>query len=198
MNEQSLRVLYEHAKRHPDFRIILDDVYLDFSYDGPCPTLRGYEDIRDQVILVQSLSKSFAMTGWRLGYVVANKELIQDMHKLHQNMVTGVTTFIQDAGIVALNYNNQDMIDEYKQRRDYIYDRLAKMGLDVQKACWRLLYFPNIQSFGMTSLAFAKRCLTEAGVAVIPGIYFGQEGYVRLSFCYAMEELEKAMDRLAP
>lgn len=196
LNHASLSVVYEYAKAHPDFYIILDEVYRTFLYDGEYPSIRDHEDILDQIITVQSFSKSYAMTGWRLGYVVAKPDLIQEMHKLHQNLVTGVSSFIQEAGIAALNFDNQYMADDYRKRRDYVHMRLNAMGLTVDKPSGAFYIFPYIGNFNSSSLEFAKTCLREAKIAVIPGIYFGQEGYVRISYCYSMDSLIKAMDRL--
>lgn len=196
LNQQSLDVVYDVMKDYPNLYAILDDVYNGFVYDGDLPTLRDYPDIKDRLVVVQAFSKSHAMTGWRIGYVLANPTLIDEMHKLHQNLMAGVNSITQYATVKAFDVDTNYMKEDYKKRRDYVYDRLIKMGLTVNKPKGAFYIFPDIKEFGMSSYDFAYRCAKEFKLAMIPGIYFGADDYVRLSYCYAMEDLKLSLDRL--
>ncbi|HLV50310.1 MAG TPA: aminotransferase class I/II-fold pyridoxal phosphate-dependent enzyme [Erysipelothrix sp.] len=196
LNKESLDAVYAVMKDHPNLYAILDDVYNGFVYDGDLLSLRNYPDIKDRLIVVQAFSKSHAMTGWRIGYVLANPSLIDEMHKLHQNLMAGVNSITQYATIKAFDVDTSYMKEDYKKRRDYVYDRLIKMGLTVNKPKGAFYIFPNIKEFNMTSYDFAYRCAQEFKLALIPGIYFGADDYVRLSYCYAMDDLKLALDRL--
>lgn len=196
LNKDSLEAVYKVMKDFPNLHAILDDVYNVFVYDTELHSLREYEDIRDRLIVVQAFSKSHAMTGWRIGYVVAPTALIDEMHKLHQNLMAGVNSITQHAAITAFEVDNAYMAEDYKKRRDYVYDRLVKMGMDVQKPEGAFYIFPSVKKYNMSSYDFCLACAKQAKVALIPGQYFGNEDYVRLSYCYSNEVLEEALDRL--
>ncbi|AMC92892.1 aspartate aminotransferase [Erysipelothrix larvae] len=195
LDQASLDAVCDFAKKY-DLKILLDDVYRSFIYEGDCPSIRSRADMKDRLIIIQSFSKSHAMTGWRLGYLIADEALISNMHKLHQNLVTGIPTFVQKAVEEAMDLDLTYMQDDYKVRRDYVVERLNKMGLSVEAPKGAFYIFPNITKYDSDSLAFAKRILKEAKIAMIPGIYFGQDGYLRISYCYSMDVLKEAMDRL--
>lgn len=195
-NKTSLDAINELLKLRPDITLILDDVYSSFIYTKQQTTLRFYPDIQNQIVVVQSFSKSYAMTGWRIGYVLASEALIDRMHKLHQNLVTGITTFVQEAAITALDVDIQYMIDDYQGRRDYVYDRLIKMGLEVEKPEGAFYIFPKISKFKLSSYDFSLKLAKEAKVAVIPGVYFGADEYIRISYCYSLGVLKRALDRM--
>ena len=136
------------------------------------------------------------MTGWRVGYILACKEVIEEIVKYHQFMVTTVNTFIQPACIKALDYNPSSMVLSYKDRRDYVYKRLVDMGFDVVKPEGAFYIFPSIKKFNMSSYDFCLNLLNKYHVALIPGIYFGVEGYIRISYCVKMDVIEEALNRL--
>lgn len=196
LNKESIKAVYEVMKDNPQVYAILDDVYNVFVYDTEIHSLREYKDIQNRLIVIQAFSKSHAMTGWRIGYVVAPTIIIDEMHKLHQNLMAGVNSIAQHAALSAFEVDNAYMREEYKERRDYVYNRLVNMGLDVLKPEGAFYIFPSIKKFNMSSYDFCLRCANEAKLALIPGIYFGNDDYVRLSYCYALEDLEKALDRL--
>ncbi|HZJ87440.1 MAG TPA: aminotransferase class I/II-fold pyridoxal phosphate-dependent enzyme, partial [Erysipelothrix sp.] len=185
LNKDSIDAVASVMRDNPHLHAILDDVYDVFVYDTKLHSLREYEDLRDRLIVIQAFSKSHAMTGWRIGYVVAPTDLIDEMHKLHQNLMAGVNSIAQHAALKAFDVDNTYMSEEYKKRRDYVYTRLVDMGFDVLKPEGAFYIFPSIEKFNMTSYDFALKCAKEAKVAMIPGVYFGQDNYVRLSYCYS-------------
>lgn len=196
LNEASLKAVYNVMKDYPNMYAILDDVYNTFVYDGQLPTLRMYDDILERLVVVQAFSKSHAMTGWRIGYVLAQPSLIHEMHKLHQNLMAGVNSITQYAASKAFEVDTNYMKEDYRKRRDYVYDRLIKMGFEVNKPKGAFYIFPNIKKFRMNSYDFAYQCAMEAKLVLIPGVYFGADEYVRLSYCYAFDELEESLNRL--
>lgn len=196
LNRKSILAVKKIMEEHPNLYCILDDVYNTFIYEGEVASLREYAELRERLIIVQAFSKSHAMTGWRIGYVVASTNLIDRMHKLHQNLVTGVSTMTQVAAIKAFDVDTTYMKEDYKERRDYVYKRLIDMGFDVLKPEGAFYIFPSIKKFKMGSYDFALKCAQEAKVALIPGIYFGSDDYIRISYCYSKEVLQEALDRL--
>lgn len=195
LNEQSLENLY-NAVKGKDIFVICDDVYNQLVYGKKDVGFVKYRDIKDQIIVCQSFSKPYAMPGWRLGYLLASPEFCENASKVHQYMVTAVNTFIQPAGIVALSCDVTPFINSYKERRDYVLDRLNKMNLSVVKPEGAFYVFPSITEFNMTSYDFCYKFLVEKKVALIPGSCFGTEGNVRISYCVDRKVIEKAMDLL--
>jgi aminotransferase len=155
-----------------------------------------YQDIRDYIIICQSFSKPYAMPGWRLGYMLAPVAFTEHALKIHQYMVVAVNTFIQDAGIVALDYDPAEMTESFKHRRDYLYDRLVKRGMDVELPEGAFYMFPSIKKYGMKSWEFCQRLVEEEKVALIPGICFDADDFIRISYCVDMKIIVAAMDRL--
>ena len=196
LSQESINAVASVMRDNPHLYAILDDVYNRFAYDGELPSLRHEEDLRDRLIVIQAFSKSHAMTGWRIGYVVAPSFLIDEMHKLHQNLMAGVNSITQHAAEKAFDVDTNYMKEDYQERRDYVYDRLTEMGMDVMKPKGAFYMFPKISKYGMTSYDFALKCAQEAKVAMIPGVYFGANDYVRISYCYSKEVLKESLDRL--
>ena len=128
--------------------------------------------------------------------MLASKEFCKQAAKIHQYMIVALNTFLQDAMITALDYDPKDMVESYRIRRDYIYDRLVKMGLEVKKPDGAFYIFPSIKKFGMSSIEFCKRFAKEYKVAIIPGHCFEADDYIRLSYCVSMETIKIACDRL--
>ena len=178
-----------------DFFVLCDDVYAGLSY-GPCPRFAAYQDLHDRLLVVQSFSKPYAMTGWRVGYLMGEQAVMGKLSLLHAFDVVSVTAFIQDACKQALTCDVSDMVATYRTRRDYIYGRMRDMGLTVAEPRGTFYIFPDVRAFGLDTETFCQRMIREGKVAGVPGTCFGVEGFIRFSFCYSMEEIRLGMDRL--
>ena len=175
--------------------VVCDNVYQQLSL-SPVPDLTLDEEIKDQVLLCQSFSKPYAMTGWRCGYLTGPEEVVSRLLLLHAGLVTTVPTFIQTACITALQTDPTPMAKAYEARRDYVCKRLTAMGLTFPQPEGAFYVFPNIEKFGLTSAEFCTRMIREAKVAAVPGSCFGGEGHIRISYCCSQENLEKGLDRM--
>ena len=174
-----------------DLFVLCDDVYWGLS---PCPTFSQLTHRKDRILAVQSFSKPYAMTGWRAGYLMAPREILDRLAVLHSHAVTCAPPMIQEACLAALEWDPGEMARAYEARRAYVCHRLETMGLPCARPEGAFYVFPSIGS--RSSEAFCLRLIPEAGVAAVPGTVFGTEGYVRLSYCCSMEDLREAMDRL--
>ena len=175
--------------------ILCDNVYAPLC-DTPIPDLTLQPELRDQVILCQSFSKPWAMTGWRIGYLAAPAELIEKFVLLQAAQIAAVPTFVQKAAETALQTDVTPMSEIYARRRRYVEDRLKRMGLDFPAPEGAFYIFPDISRFGMDSETFCTRLIQEAGVACVPGSCFRGEGHIRISYCYSDSELEEGLNRL--
>ena len=180
-----------------DIFVICDDVYRRLCYSGPCISFADYGDLREKILLVQSFSKPYAMTGWRVGCLLCDESVLDRLALVHQFAVTSAPAPFQRACMAALDYDPAPMLAEYRRRRDYVLARLEEMGLPTPRPEGAFYAFPSIARFGMDSTAFCVRLLEEAGVAVTPGAAFGANGHVRISYCCGMDALAAGMDRLA-
>ena len=178
-----------------DIFVICDDVYDRLSYDQ-CPNLSRDEELRPQILLCQSFSKPWSMTGWRVGYLVASKAILQRLLLLHAAEVAAVPTFLQEACVTALQTDVTAMKEEYRRRRDFVVSRLEAMGLSCPRPAGAFYAFADISRFGLSSDEFCTRLIRENGVATVPGSCFGAEGYLRISYCCSMEALAEGLDRL--
>ena len=194
LNAESLAAVKKAVLGKPIF-VISDNVYSLLSY-GPCPDLSLDEALKDQLILCQSFSKPYAMTGWRLGYLVCPEYVMERLLLLSAGTIAAVPTFLQEAGLTALKQDVGPMREIYRRRRDYVTQRLKKMGLSFPEPQGAFYVFVDIRKFGMTSDEFCTRLIKEGKLAAVPGSCFGVEGYLRLSYCYADQELKKGLDRL--
>ena len=194
LNAESLAAVKKAVLGKPIF-VISDNVYSLLSY-GPCPDLSLDEALKDQLILCQSFSKPYAMTGWRLGYLVCPEYVMERLLLLSAGTIAAVPTFLQEAGLSALKQDVSPMREIYRRRRDYVTSRLMQMGLDFPAPEGAFYVFVDIRKFGMTSDEFCTRLIKEGKLAAVPGSCFGVEGYLRLSYCYADQELKKGLDRL--
>ena len=194
LNEASLAAVKKAVLGKPIF-VIWDNVYSQLSY-GPCPDLSLDKELKDQMILCQSFSKPYAMTGWRVGYLLCDDYVMERFLLLSAATITAVPTFLQEAAIEALKTDPAPMREVYRQRRDYVCDRLRKMGLSFPEPEGAFYVFPDISEFSMGSEEFCLRLIREGKVAAVPGKCFGTEGHIRLSYCYSSEELKKGLDRL--
>ena len=185
------------AVKDRDIFVICDECYNQLVFTDEKPkSFCNFSDMRDRIIVCQSFSKPYAMTGWRLGYMMAPEYIIKHAMKAHQFMTVSAGTFVQYAGIAALDFDPSQFVAVYKKRRDYVYDRLVKMGFDVIKPDATFYIFPSVRKFGLDSYEFCKRLLEEQSVVIIPGVAFGSEGNVRISFCVDDDVLVKALDRI--
>ena len=194
LNEQSLSAVKEAVLGKPIF-VIWDNVYNQLSY-SPCPDLSLDEDLREQLILCQSFSKPYAMTGWRVGYLTCADYVMDRFLLLSAATITAVPTFIQTAAIEALKTDPSPMREIYRQRRDYVCNRLRAMDLPFPNPEGAFYVFPSIAEFGIGSEEFCLRLIQEGKVAAVPGACFGADGYIRLSYCYSDAELKRGLDRL--
>lgn len=194
LNEQSLAAVKAAVLGKPIF-LVVDHVYSLLCY-APCPDLSLDRDLKEQVILCQSFSKPYAMTGWRLGYLVCPEYVMDRLLLLSALTIAAVPTFVQEAGVTALEQDVSPMREIYRRRRDYVTARLRRMNLEFPEPEGAFYVFVNIRKFGMTSDEFCTRLIREGKLALVPGSCFGAEGWIRLSYCYSQRELEKGLDRL--
>ncbi|MGL4949248.1 MAG: pyridoxal phosphate-dependent aminotransferase [Anaeroplasmataceae bacterium] len=194
-NEETLQTIYDLVKGTNIF-VILDECYELLIYESKFVSFSKYKDIKDQIIICKSFSKPYAMTGFRVGYLMGGKEFITQAAKMHQYMVVTSNSFVSDAAIVALKTCVKPFVDIYKTRRDYIYERLIHMGLDVIKPDGAFYVFPSIKKYKMGSWEFCLNLLKTKKLALIPGICFEADDYVRISYCVSLETIKIACDLL--
>ncbi|GMA07029.1 aminotransferase [Tetragenococcus halophilus subsp. flandriensis] len=180
--------------------VISDEVYSELTYEGEHVSIAEY--LREQTILLNGLSKSHAMTGWRLGLIFAPKELTKQIIKTHQYLVTSAVSSAQLAAVNALTDGFDDalpMKEEYRKRRDFIYEQLHRLGYEVAKPTGAFYIFAKIpEGYIQDSMEFCVDLAEKESLAIIPGAAFGVggEGYVRLSYAASMQDLEEAMKRI--
>lgn len=184
-----------------DILVMSDEIYSALTYKDKHISITSIEGMKERTILINGFSKAYAMTGWRLGYACAPKELIQQMTKIHQFAIMCAPTTSQYAAVEALKNGDADVEEmrvSYNQRRRFLMDSVRKMGLDCFEPFGAFYIFPCIKEFGMTSEEFATRFLQEEKVAVVPGTAFGEcgEGFIRISYAYSLETLKIAFERL--
>ena len=194
-NEESLANVKAAVLGKPIF-IISDNVYNQLCYADSCPDLSLDEELKDQLILCQSFSKPYAMTGWRIGYLTCPAYVMDRLLLLSAAEITAVPTFLQEAAVTALKTDPAPMKEVYRRRRDYVCRRLQEMGLTFPEPEGAFYVFVDIRKFGIDSGTFCTRMIQEGKVAAVPGACFGAEGYIRLSYCYSDEELKKGLDRM--
>ena len=194
-SEESLANVKEAVLGKPIF-VICDNVYNQLTYGCACPDLSIDPELKSQLILCQSFSKPYAMTGWRVGYLTCPDYVMDRLLLLSAGAITAVPTFLQEAAITALQTDPAPMRETYAKRREYVCSRLRDMGLDFPEPEGAFYVFPNIEKFGLDSGDFCTRMIQEGKVAAVPGSCFGAEGYIRLSYCYSDEELKKGLDRM--
>lgn len=181
--------------------VVSDEIYSELVYEAPHVSIATMPGMRERTIVINGLSKSHSMTGWRVGFTLAPAYLARHMLKVHQYNVTCASSISQYAAIEALTSGIDDaepMKREYVRRRDFVYDRLVDMGFELAKPEGAFYLFPSIRRFGLPSMEFAMKLLDGRKLAVVPGDAFSPygEGYIRISYAYSMEQLEQAMERL--
>lgn len=200
MEKEDLESIAKVIIKH-DIFVISDEIYSELSYKNKHISIASIDGMKERTILINGFSKSYAMTGWRLGYACGNKDIIAQMTKIHQYAIMCAPTISQYAAVDALKNGDEDvekMKKSYNQRRRFLMNAFKEMDLECFEPFGAFYVFPCIKEFGMTSEEFATRFLEEEKVAAIPGTAFGDsgEGYLRISYAYSLEKLKIAMDRL--
>ncbi len=188
--------------RDTNIIVLSDEIYasLRYDYEGHT-TFSSIDGMKERTIIVNGFSKTYAMTGWRLGYALGPTEIIKPMTKVHQYGIMSAPTTSQFAAIEALRNGDdavREMVNEYNYRRRYIVDGFRAMGLHCFEPLGAFYVFPSIKETGLTSDEFCDRLLNEEHVAVIPGTAFGEsgEGFIRCSYAYSIENIQTALERI--
>lgn len=200
LGKEDLEAIAEVVKKH-DLVVISDEIYAELSYDDEYTSFAAIDGLHERTILLNGFSKAFAMTGWRLGFVCAPKEISKAMLKIHQYALMCASTMAQYAGIEALRHGMQDVEEmrrSYRRRRNYIVKSFNEIGLDCHNPGGAFYAFPSIRKTGLSSQEFAEKLLMEEKVAVVPGDVFGEsgEGHIRCSYASSMEQLKEAILRI--
>ena len=200
MEKEDLEAIVDVIKEH-HILVISDEIYSELTYGKEHVSIASLPGMKEYSIVINGFSKGFAMTGWRLGYALGNKEILKQMIKIHQYAIMCAPTVSQYAAIEAMYNGDQDVIymrESYNQRRRFLYHELQRLGLPCFLPEGAFYMFPDIREFGMTSEDFALDLLKEEKVAVVPGSAFGDcgEGFIRISYAYSIEELKEALLRI--
>ncbi len=200
MERADLEAIAKVIEKH-DLFVISDEIYSELCYTENHVSIVNIPGMWERTVLINGFSKSYAMTGWRLGYACGPEAIIAQMTKIHQFCIMCAPTTSQYAAVDALKNGDEDvakMRESYDQRRRYLVHAFKEMGLECFEPFGAFYIFPCIKEFGMTSDEFANRFLQEEKVAVVPGTAFGDcgEGFIRISYAYSMERLKEAIGRL--
>lgn len=194
--EEIVKIIIEN-----DIYVLSDEIYSELSYAKEHVSIASFPGMKERTIVINGFSKSYAMTGWRLGYACGPQNIIEQMIKIHQFAIMCAPTTSQYAAVEALKNGDEDvamMKEAYNQRRRYLIHAFKKMELDCFEPFGAFYMFPSIKEFGITSDEFATRFLLEEKVAVVPGTAFGDcgEGFLRISYAYSLDQLKVAIGRL--
>lgn len=200
MEEKDLREIAEVVVEK-DLYVISDEIYSELTYGRQHVSIAAMPGMKERTIVINGFSKSYAMTGWRLGYAAGPEAIIRQMTKIHQFAIMCAPTTSQYAAVEALKNGDADvenMRDAYDKRRKFLVSRLREIGLDTFEPYGAFYVFPCIKGMGMTSDEFATKLLEEEKLAVVPGTAFGDcgEGFLRISYAYSLERLKEALDRM--
>lgn len=201
MEREDLEEIAEVVLKH-DLLVLSDEIYSELTYGGKRHvSIASLDNMYERTIVINGFSKSYAMTGWRLGYALGPAPLIEQMTKLHQYGIMSAPTTAQYAAIEALRNGDRDvckMRDEYDMRRRLVVDGFNEMGLSCFEPLGAFYVFPCIKSTGLTSEEFCTRLIMDKHVAVVPGTAFGEcgEGFVRVSYSYSLKHLKIALERI--
>lgn len=201
LNENELKEIAGVVIKH-DLMVISDEIYSELTY-----TMEGHTSIasvigmQERTIVINGFSKTYSMTGWRLGYALGPAPIIEQMTKLHQFAIMSAPTNSQYAAIDALRNGDEDirkMKDDYDMRRRFTVDGFRKIGLDCFEPMGAFYVFPSIKSTGLSSEEFCERLIKSKRVAVVPGNAFGEcgEGFIRVSYCYSIDNIKEAINRI--
>lgn len=202
MTYDDLAKIKDVLVRHPDVFVVSDELYSELSYTGEKPaSIANFPEMYDRTIVVNGFSKSFAMTGWRIGYMAGPAPLIAAMNKVHQYCIMSSPTTAQYAVIEACRNGDkevEEMRQEYNRRRRVIINGLKEAGLTCFEPTGAFYAFPSIEGLGLSCEKFCERFLMEKKVAIVPGSAFGKcgEGHVRISYAASLENIQEAMRRL--
>lgn len=184
-----------------DLYVLSDEIYAELTYKGKHVSITTIEGMKERTVLINGFSKSYAMTGWRLGYACAPQKILEQMLKIHQYAIMCAPTTSQYAAVEALKNGDKDVEEmrrSYNHRRRFLMNAFREMGLECFEPFGAFYVFPCIKEFGMTSEEFATKFLMEEKVATVPGTAFGDsgEGFLRISYAYSLETLKTAMQKL--
>lgn len=199
MTREELEPIAEVVKEH-DLYVLSDEIYSELTYKGTHTSIASLPGMRERTLVINGFSKSFAMTGWRLGYVCGPELILEQMLKIHQFAIMCAPTNSQYAAVEALKNCEAEvdrMREAYNQRRRYLVSEFKRMNIPCFEPYGAFYVFPCIKEFGMTSDEFATRFLQEEKVATVPGTAFGDsgEGFLRISYAYSLEDLKVALGR---
>jgi aspartate/methionine/tyrosine aminotransferase len=201
MSREDMEALADLAIER-DIAVLSDEIYSRFLYEGEHHSVASFPGMKERTIILEGFSKSYAMTGWRIGYGVMPREMVEPISRLVTNSVSCTPGFTQIAALEALTgpqHASFEMVSEFKKRRDIMVEGLNRIpGITCAEPKGAFYVFPNITGTGLSSAAFADRVLNEAGVACLSGESFGRfgKGYIRFSFANSAANIEKALDRI--
>ncbi|AOM82890.1 aminotransferase class I/II-fold pyridoxal phosphate-dependent enzyme [Salisediminibacterium beveridgei] len=200
LSKTELGTLASYLAEKPYF-VLADEIYSELNASGVHHSIANEPGMRKQTIVINGVSKSHAMTGWRIGFLMAPAEIASEMLKVHQYNVSCASSVSQHAALAAMTNGKNDaneMRMAYDERRDFIIRRLQDLNIPVTKPDGAFYAFPSISGTGLSSMDFALKLLEEERLAVVPGDAFSHlgEGYIRLSYAYHMDELNEGMRRL--
>lgn len=201
MEKKDLEAIRDVIIDH-DLFVLSDEIYSELTYGNePHVSIATLPGLKERTVYINGFSKTYAMTGWRLGYAAGPERIIRQMLKIHQFAIMCAPTTSQYAAVEALKNGDDDikrMRAAYDERRKYLVARLRSLGMDCFEPFGAFYVFPSIKKFGMTSDEFATRLLREEKLALVPGTAFGAcgEGFLRISYAYSIRDLRKALDRL--
>ena len=202
MEREDLEAIREIIIKN-DLYVLSDEIYGELTYTGkPHVSIASLPGMKERTIVVNGLSKAYAMTGWRLGFACGPEEIISQMVKIHQYAIMCAPTTSQYAAVEALKNGDDDvrmMRESYNERRRFVLHMLDEMGIPCFEPMGAFYVFPCIKEFGLSSEDFANRLLAEEKVAIVPGTAFGDsgEGFLRISYAYSIDNLRKALTRLS-
>ncbi len=200
MTRQDLEAIAE-VLRETDIFVLSDEIYAELTYGARHVSIASIDGMRERTLLVSGFSKAYAMTGWRLGYICAPREITEQIFKIHQYAIMCAPTVSQYAAVEALRNGDADiemMAEEYNRRRRFLVSGLNELGIDCFMPEGAFYVWPYIGGFGMSSERFCERLMNEAGVAIVPGTAFGKcgEGYARISYAYSVKHISSALDKI--
>lgn len=200
MHREDLEAIAEVVIEH-DLYVLSDEIYSELTYEGDHVSIASLPGMWERTLTINGFSKSYAMTGWRLGYICGPREIVSQMTKIHQFAIMCAPTTSQYAAVEAMRNGDEDvrmMREAYNQRRRYLMHAFKEMGLKCFEPFGAFYVFPSIREFGLSSDEFAMRLLEEEHVAVVPGTAFGEcgEGFLRISYAYSIDDLKVALERM--
>lgn len=200
MSRDDLQQIANVAIKH-DLFVISDEIYAELTYGGQHVSVASIEGMRERTVVIGGMSKAYAMTGWRIGYIGAPEPILSAMLKIHQYTIMCAPNMAQRAALEALRHGEAEkdrMVESYDQRRRLVVHGFNEIGLSCHEPKGAFYAFPDIRSSGLSSEEFAERLLREQGVAVVPGNVFGEtgEGFVRCSYATSVDLIEQALERI--